>query len=201
MVMQAIVDDKYMFRNVSIKFPGSVHDATVFKEPGIYIHASQVIPQYTTMINDVSTPLMLVGDPAYPLLSWLLKPYTGSVTHREESFNRNLSSARVCVENAFGRLKGRWRCLSKRTDISIDMVPKLVVACSVLHKFCEKQNEPYCNRWNHFEDTANIYSQPNDITCTRIISDESFDPKHIRDNIKNYMANNFPLREIRTRAD
>lgn len=58
-------------------------------------------------------PFMIVADPAYPLLPWLLKGFSGSLSAKEESFNVYLNSARVSVEMAFGRLKARWRMLHK----------------------------------------------------------------------------------------
>jgi hypothetical protein len=60
-----------------------------------------------------------MGDPAYPLLPRLIKGYTETarLSPEEESFNVHLSSSRVCVEIAFGRLKARWRCLLKRLDV------------------------------------------------------------------------------------
>ena len=43
----------------------------------------------------------------------------------------------MVVENAFGHLKGRWRCLLKRNDTATYNVPTLITACCVLHNVCE----------------------------------------------------------------
>ena len=60
----------------------------------------------------------------------------GSLPHEQKTFNYRLSKARVVVKHAYGRLKGRWRCLLKRNDVLIDDLPKLVAACCVLHNIC-----------------------------------------------------------------
>ena len=42
----------------------------------------------------------------------------------------------MCVERAFGLLKGRWRILLKRVDVNLKNVPDLVSTCLVLHNMC-----------------------------------------------------------------
>jgi len=106
-----------------MKFPGSVHDATVFKESGIFKNHRRIIPEFVKLVGNKEIRFVILGDSAYPLLPWLLKLYTGHLTLQEESFNCYLSSGRIVVENAFGRLKGRWRCLAKRIDIDYKFVP------------------------------------------------------------------------------
>lgn len=39
----------------------------------------------------------------------------------------------MCIERAFGMLKGRWRVLLKRVDVHLRNVPDLVSTCLVLH--------------------------------------------------------------------
>ena len=53
------------------------------------------------------------------------------------SLPSGLSRARITVEHAFGRLKGRWRCLLKRMDYHVDNVPHVVAACETLDDRCQ----------------------------------------------------------------
>ena len=91
------------------------------------------------MINNIAVPLHIIGDPAYPLLSWVIKPFSdnGRLSTDEVNFNYRLSRARVIVENTFGRLKGRWRCLLKRNDMHVENVINVIAACLILHNMCE----------------------------------------------------------------
>ena len=61
----------------------------------------------------------LIGDAAYPFLTWLMKAFreTPQTTAEAKHFNYRLSRARMVVENAFGRLKGRFRLLRKSCDL------------------------------------------------------------------------------------
>jgi len=48
-----------------------------------------------------------------------------------------LRSARNQIECAFGRLKARWRILTRPMDIAMESLPNVIFACFVLHNFCE----------------------------------------------------------------
>ena len=91
------------------------------------------------MIQQADVPLVIRGDPAYPLLNWLMKadPDTRSLTPDQKTFNYRLSRARIVAECAYGRLTARWKCLLKGNDTSIDDLPKVVLACCILHNVCE----------------------------------------------------------------
>ena len=78
-----------------------------------------------------------------------MKPYleNASSTTQERNFNYRQSRARMCLENAFGRLKGRWRCLLKRSDSHLCNVPNIGASCVVLHNFCELCGDHCLPEW------------------------------------------------------
>ena len=106
----------------------------------------------------MNVPYVILGDPAYPLLPWLMKRFIHNpLTKEEKLFNKKHSSIRVLAEIAFGRLKGRWRCLTKRLDVEHDFAPHIVAACCVLHNILESRSEPFSNSWiaqTRFEDPS-----------------------------------------------
>ena len=91
------------------------------------------------MLEGVEILVHVIGDPTYPLLKWLMKPYsdTRRLSTQQSTFNYRLSRASNVEENAFGRLKGRWRCLMKRNDCTLELVKVQVAACCILHNICE----------------------------------------------------------------
>lgn len=116
-----------------------MHDARVVRRSAIFRRAEggAILSTPTVNISGNEIGPYPVGDSAYPLSPWLMKPYPEGTRDRDEiNFNKELSSSRVKVECAFGLLKSRWRILQKRFDSSIDFAIKNAIACAVLHNLC-----------------------------------------------------------------
>lgn len=150
-IMQGVVDNKGLFMDINVGWPGRVHDARVFCNSTFYYKGQNNIlfPDWRERVHGVDVPIVVLGDPAYPLLSWCMKafPDTGSLSPSQRRFNYCLSKARVIVEHSYGKLKGRWRCLLKRLDVTCEDVPELVAACSVLHNVCEIHGDAFDEEW------------------------------------------------------
>ena len=61
--------------------------------------------------------------------------------HQQSNFLARLSSSRMVIECAFGRLKGRWGALRRAMDISLDDLPN--VGAITLLQVCHKAS-PFC---------------------------------------------------------
>ena len=186
-VLQAVVDGNFKFRDIYANTPGAAHDASVFHRSPLsqFIHTR--MPRCDRMINGVSVPLHLLGDPAYPLSSFIIKGYTGrNISAEQESYNVYHSGARLCVEIAFGRLKSRWRILQKRMDVDFTFAPKVIICCCMLHSLCEdlKLAPPAPVGTNPG------LEQPPPRTDTTADAEAS----SIREAIKNFLAETVPLR-------
>lgn len=137
--VMATADYKYRFVDVCVAFPGSMHDASVFVRSQLYQKLLDgEIPSCKKVIvpGRPEVPACLLGDAAYPLSLFLLKEYPNQGKYLDEQyFSQMLSSARMVIECAFGRLKGKWKCLQRDMDINMADLPAVIYSCFVLHNF------------------------------------------------------------------
>ncbi|CAH1959916.1 unnamed protein product [Acanthoscelides obtectus] len=86
---------------------------------------------------------IIVADAAFPLKTYLMKPYPRTPTHKEQVFNYRLSRARRIVENAFGILVTRFRVLLNTIDMRPKNVDSIVLAACSLHNWLPKTSDMY----------------------------------------------------------
>ncbi|XP_020577330.1 protein ALP1-like [Phalaenopsis equestris] len=131
--VQGVVNPDRVFTDVCIGWPGSMSDEQVLEKSALY----QLAAQCGTLKQD-----WVVGGESYPLLDWLMVPYSQkNLTWAHHVFNERIAEAQKVGKEAFARLKGRWGCLQKRTEVKLQDLPVMLGACCVLHNICEMRGE------------------------------------------------------------
>ncbi|XP_045541246.1 putative nuclease HARBI1 [Papilio machaon] len=100
--VQVVCDSNLVIRNIIARWPGSVHDSTIFND-------SPLCAQFER--GDFGT-MVLLGDSGYPCRPYLLTPLLNPLTHAEEAYNQSQIKTRNLIERLFGVLKRRFPCLS-----------------------------------------------------------------------------------------
>jgi hypothetical protein len=106
--------------------------------------------------NNTHVPVHFIGDATYPLLPWLMTPFKGKLTEIQKVYNYKLSSARMVVENSFGRLKAGSRRLLKRFDSQLPFLLDVIADCVILHNICEINKDICLEEWFDNEVTRDV---------------------------------------------
>ena len=143
-VLMGVVDSRYRFVWGNCEYAGNSHDAIILKSTELWTNIVEdgLLPNIGKKIGEISCPPLFVGDSAFPLHTWPLKPYTNAVlTPQQRYFNYRLSRARKVTEGAYGQLKGRWRVLLRKNESSKEQVRITPLACIVLHNICTDRGD------------------------------------------------------------
>ncbi|MBW0542947.1 hypothetical protein O181_082662 [Austropuccinia psidii MF-1] len=132
-VFQCIVDGEGNFRNVFGGLPGSVHDSRLFRK-------SKIGRDLLNGIARFPQDCLLIGDSGYSCKVPILTPSKNARSEEHQRFNNIHSSTRMVVEQAFGRLKNRFRCLLSPQAILPMNTGKVMIACMILHNILNGRN-------------------------------------------------------------
>lgn len=137
-ILLAVVDADYKFIWVDVGANGSTSDCAVFNQSDLKAALETgtlgLPPQTALPGDDTPIPHFLIGDDAFPLRQWLMKPFSSRhLSDEERIYNYRLSRARRVVENAFGILANRYRCLLSTLQQTTDTVKSIVLATVCLH--------------------------------------------------------------------
>lgn len=99
------------------------------------------LPKSAPLTMNGSPLPYLLGDEAFQLTDYLLRPYPGKGLNQERTiFNYRLSRARRTIENTFGILVSRWRILKRLIICTVEKSMKIVQAIVCLHNWLRKQD-------------------------------------------------------------
>ena len=152
MTLMAICNANYEFYSCFCGMSGRNHDSRVFKNSQAYkeLTTENAIPVSTRVINGVMIPYHILADSAFAQSPNLIAPYPqrDTASAQDRIFNKRHSRARRTIENAFGRLKGRWRRLLKdKFECKLEDVGSVVLAACALHNLCERTRDPFISEW------------------------------------------------------
>ena len=143
-ILLGVVDGNYSFLWCKVGANGSASDAGVFNQStlrrALETNRIGLPPPEPLPGDDRDLPYFFVGDDAFPLREWMMKPFSRrTMSHRERVFNYRTSRARRVVENAFGILAHRWRCLLTTLQICPVKATTVVQGCFTLHNYLRKR--------------------------------------------------------------
>nr|XP_025037166.1 protein ALP1-like isoform X2 [Pelodiscus sinensis] len=176
-VLQALMDHRGRFLDIYVGWSVRAYDACILRNSSLIgkLEAGTYFPQREFTVGDVPMSTCVVGDLAYPLLPWLMRPYTGWLDHNRAQFNDRLNRAHNQVECTFRHLKARFYCLLTRLEMSERNVPEVMATCCVLHNLVEWSGEAFLPAWMAGEGQA--FEQPR----TAAIHQAHHDGVHIRE--------------------
>lgn len=194
-------DANYIIRCVDIGAPGRQGDAGLFKNStmGLLLERKEFnLPPPEPLYEDGPIlPYVLVGDEAFPLTDYMMRPYPGKneMTLEKRIYNYRLSRARRTIENVFGILASQWRLLRRPIIATVPTTIKMIQAIVCLHNWLRKhdvERETYLTQ--NLENQL-ITDENNETDFSRIVNDSAFM------NIKRSSARAYSLRAAHIREE
>lgn len=187
-VMLALVDANYKFVAVDVGSYGKEGDSNIFRKSAIgkkiasndfNIPEVKPLPQ-----SNVSLPHFIIGDEAFPLSSYMMKPFSRrtGLDHQKEIFNYRLCRARRVAENAFGLLSQVFRVFYTPIAVLPSTCTDLILVACCLHNllrdaYLEENSRPHYVRDENENPTDNMIP----LNRTR---GQANDGIHIREQLK-----------------
>nr|CAI5841467.1 unnamed protein product [Callosobruchus analis] len=121
--VQLVCDRNLKINNIVARWPGSVHDATIFNH-------SRLRTRFEA--GEFGNSVML-GDGGYPLTQYLLTPLANPDTQPHSLYNESHIRTRNCIERTNGVWKRRFPALCYGLHCKTETNLAIIVATAVLH--------------------------------------------------------------------
>lgn len=144
-VLQGVADAKKKFLTIEVGGRGKQSDGGIFTASTLFqllesdnfnIPEPKALPGTETVL-----PHVMIGDEAYPLKPYLMRPYPGrELTAVKENFNKRLSTARKCIECTFGIMRAKWRLFGKDIEQNPENACDTIKAMCILHNVIREKD-------------------------------------------------------------
>jgi hypothetical protein len=204
-VLLATCVAKYRFTNVDIGAYGRQSDGGVFSNSVLgqkLEQGSLQIPGDRRIKNsNITQPCTFVGDDAFALSSYMMKPYAGDriVDKKKRIFNYRL--ARRIIENCFGIMASRFRVYRRVLISDPENVCNIIKATVVLHNFLRNEEVNLDESSRHYCPPNFVDTDDEDNGLWRTLGENSLQPlqptsrhnctatvKRMRDNLADFFS-------------
>ncbi|KAJ8392045.1 hypothetical protein AAFF_G00078510 [Aldrovandia affinis] len=114
---------------IPVRQKGRVHDSRILRKSTFFEKWGEKMGRY-----------MLLGDSAFISRdhTFIVTPKrdNGALTLQDQQRNTNICRGRVVVEQAFGRVKCKWRRMRDLQNTRLDVVVMLIMSACMLHNLC-----------------------------------------------------------------
>lgn len=198
-----------MFSYVDVGCQGRISDGGVFRNTSLCtklnknelnLPIDEPLPSKTEMM-----PYVFVGDDAFALERYMMKPYSGVYEkgNSKRIFNNRLSRARRIVENVFGIMSSVFRVLRKPILLSENRVTDITMTCTLLHNFLrrskssrsnytppgtfdtENENEDYSGSWRADQNGISSF-----LSLRKVARKSGLEALQVRDLFAEYFVTN-----------
>ena len=142
----AVADGDYSFLWVNVGGVGHMSDAQIFLQTDLHralegetLGRPAPRPLTDFLEDTINIPYYLVGDEAFGLKNYMMKPYPKRATEPKQTvFNYRLSRARRIIENSFGILATRFRIFLKPMELKTSTAVLVIKVAVLLHNLLMK---------------------------------------------------------------
>lgn len=135
--------------DVSCRWPGSSHDATIFANSVIHDKLERGV---------FGTDSVLLGDSAYAPDYYMCKPLRNPQTYAEKKYQKAQLKTRNIAERTYGALKRKFPCLKYGMRFKLEKTQDVIVACCILYNMI-KSTENLNENQQFDEDDINFQRQ------------------------------------------
>lgn len=135
----ALVDAHYNFIAVNVGAYGTNSDGDILAKSNLgkaLQNNTLSVPHHAPLPGtDAEAPYVIVSDEAFPLKTYLMRPYPGKeLNHFKRIFNYRLSRARRVVANFFGIIIKKFRIFTRRIQAKPENVDYIILTACILKK-------------------------------------------------------------------